>query len=110
MMVYLSTYALVFFRIPTTQPEEGLASEQAIFERNEQNYLADHVFETTQANSEVEYVVDIASQMNRVRRDRSITRLPKSVKVDVSSTIRQLLQLKRHLTLMTKYTTQNSTI
>ena len=107
-MVYLSTYALVFFWIPTTQPEEGLASEQAIFERNEQNYLADHVFETTQANNEVEYVVDIASQMNRVR--RSITRLPKSVKVDVSSTIGQLLQLKRHLMLMTKYTTQNSTI
>ena len=53
-MVYLSTCALVFFWMAATQPGESLASEQAIFKRNEQKYLADHVIETKQAGSEVE--------------------------------------------------------
>ena len=54
MMVFLSARALVFFWIATTQPGESLAFEQAIFERNEQKYLANHVIETKQAGSELE--------------------------------------------------------
>ena len=54
MMVFLRACALVFFWIATTQPGESLAFEQAIFERNEQKYLANHVVETKQAGSELE--------------------------------------------------------
>ena len=54
MMVYLSTCALVFVWIATTQPRESLAFEQAIFKRNEQKYLADHVMKKEQAESELE--------------------------------------------------------
>ena len=54
MMVFLSACALVFFWIATTQPGESLAFEQAIFERNEQIYLANHVIETKQAGNELE--------------------------------------------------------
>ena len=50
----LSTCALVFFCIATTQTGESVASEQTIFRRREQEYLADHVIETKQAGSELE--------------------------------------------------------
>ena len=50
----LSTCALVFFCIATTQAGESVASEQTIFRRREQEYLADHVIETKQAGSELE--------------------------------------------------------
>ena len=53
-MVYLSTCALVFFWIAITQPGKSLASEEAIFKRNEQEYLANHVIETKQADSELD--------------------------------------------------------
>ena len=53
-MLYSGTCALVFFWIATSQLEESLASKQAIFKRNEQKYLADHVIETKQADSELE--------------------------------------------------------
>ena len=53
-MVYLSTCALVFFWMAITQPGESLASEEAIFKRNEQKYLANHVIETKQAGSELD--------------------------------------------------------
>ena len=54
MMVHLNTCALVFFWIATTQSGESLAAKQAIFKRNEQKYLANHVIETKQAGSELE--------------------------------------------------------
>ena len=53
-MVYLSARALIFVWIAITQLEESFASEQAIFKRSEQKYLAYHVIETKQANGEVE--------------------------------------------------------
>ena len=54
MQVYLSTCAFIFFWIAVTQPGESWASDQVIFERNEQKYLANHAIETKQADSEVE--------------------------------------------------------
>ena len=54
MMVHLNTCALVCFWIATTQSGESLAAKQAIFKRNEQKYLANHVIETKQAGSELE--------------------------------------------------------
>ena len=54
MQFYLNTCALVFFWKAITQPGESLASEEAIFKRNEQKYLANHVIETKQADSELE--------------------------------------------------------
>ena len=53
-MVYFGVCALVFFWIATTQLEESVASEQTIFRRREQEYLADHVIETKQTGSELE--------------------------------------------------------
>ena len=53
-MAYLSTRALIFVWIAITQLEESFASEQAIFKKSEQKYLADHVIEKKQANGEVE--------------------------------------------------------
>ena len=53
-MIFLNACALVFFWIATTQPGQSLAFEQAIFKRNEQKYLANHVIETKQAGSELE--------------------------------------------------------
>ena len=52
MMVYLSTYALVLFCIAATQ-QEGLACEQVTFLKSEQKYLANHVMETRQTDSEL---------------------------------------------------------
>ena len=54
MQFYLSTCAVVFFWIATTQPEGILACKQITFKRNEQEYLANHVIETKQADSELE--------------------------------------------------------
>ena len=53
-MVYLSRCALAFFWIAITQPGKSFASEEAIFKRNEQEYLANHVIETKQADSELD--------------------------------------------------------
>ena len=53
MMVYLSTCALVFFWIAATQPREGLACKQVTFLKSEQKYLANHVMETKQVDSEL---------------------------------------------------------
>ena len=104
MMVYLSTCALVFVWIATTQPRESLAFEQAIFKRNEQKYLADHVMKKEQAESELECGSHCIA-------DKSCTSINYKIsgigKVDVSSTIRQL---KRLLMLIAKYMTRNSTI
>ena len=52
MMVCLSICALIFVWMATAKPRESLAF--AIFKRNEQKYLADHVVETEQAHSEFE--------------------------------------------------------
>ena len=52
-MVYLTTCALVFFLMVTTQQGESLVSQQAIFKRNKQKYLANHIIETKQADSEL---------------------------------------------------------
>ena len=54
MQFYLSTCALVFFWIAITQQGGILASDQTIFKRNEQEYLANHVIETKQADSELD--------------------------------------------------------
>ena len=51
MMVSLSTCVLVFW-IAATQPREGLACEQIRFLKSDQKYLANHVMETKQADSE----------------------------------------------------------
>ena len=51
-MVYLSTYALVFW-MAATHPGESLACEQVRFLKSEQKYLANHVMETKQADSEL---------------------------------------------------------
>ena len=53
-MVYLSTCALIFVWIGTKQYVESMASEQAIFHKNEQTYLPDHVIKTKQSGSEIE--------------------------------------------------------
>ena len=52
MMVYLSTYALVFW-IAATQPGERLACKEVRFLKSEQKYLKNHVVETKQAKSEL---------------------------------------------------------
>ena len=52
MMVYLSTCWLVYW-IAATQPGESLACEQVTFLKSEQKYLANHVIETKQADSEL---------------------------------------------------------
>ena len=54
MMVHTSTCLLVFFWIATTQSGKGLASEEAIFKRNERKYLANNAIEIKQAESELE--------------------------------------------------------
>ena len=53
-MVYMNSCALVFVWIATTQDVESMASEQAIFHKNEQTYLPDHVLKTKQTGSELE--------------------------------------------------------
>ena len=53
-MVYLSTFALVFAWIAATQKGESLACGQVRFKKSEQKYLANHVIETKQADSELE--------------------------------------------------------
>ena len=54
MMVYLSSCALVFVWIAAKEPGESMASEQAIFHKNKQTYLPDHVIKTKQTGSELE--------------------------------------------------------
>ena len=52
MMVYLYTCTLVFVCIATTQAGKSLASKEVIYQKSEQKYLANHVMETKQADSE----------------------------------------------------------
>ena len=51
-MILLSICALIF--ITTEVPQEGVCTEQVFFLRNEKKYLANHVIETKQAESELE--------------------------------------------------------
>ena len=51
-MILLNICALIF--ITTEVPQEGVCTEQAFFLRNEKKYLANHVIETKQAESELE--------------------------------------------------------
>ena len=51
MMILLSICALVFV---SKIPQQGLCAEQAFFLRYKQKYLANHVIETKQADSELE--------------------------------------------------------
>ena len=54
MMVILRSFVIVFVWITIAQPGEGTASEQAVFRRNKQQYLLNHVIKTTWADSELE--------------------------------------------------------
>ena len=47
----LSICALIFI---SKIPQQGLCTEQAYFQRNEERYLANHVIDTKQADSELE--------------------------------------------------------
>ena len=51
MKIFLNIYALIFV---TKIPQGVLGTKQAFFRRNEQKYLANHVIETKQADSELE--------------------------------------------------------
>ena len=51
-MNYLVICTLTFLWIATTQPEERLACGEVRFQRSEHKYLANHVMETTQVDSE----------------------------------------------------------
>ena len=54
-MIYLNICAaLCFVWLTTSQPGECLKSRQVLFRRTEKKYLADHVIETKQADSEFE--------------------------------------------------------
>ena len=50
-MISLSICALIFIY---KLPQQGLCTKQAYFQRNEERYLANHVIETKQADSELE--------------------------------------------------------
>ena len=50
MMIFLSNCALIFI----IQIQQGVCTEQAIFRKNEETYLANHVIETKQTGSEFE--------------------------------------------------------
>ena len=52
-MVYLSIYALIFVWL-TIQPGECLTSEQVLFRRIKEKYLANHILERKQASSELD--------------------------------------------------------
>ena len=54
MMVCLSICALIFVWMAAAKPRESLACGETMFKRNEQKYLAGHVIETKQAQSEME--------------------------------------------------------
>ena len=56
MMNYLSICMLIFVWIATTQPEESLACGEVRFQKSEHKYLANHVMETRQVDSEKECV------------------------------------------------------
>ena len=51
-MNYVRACTLIFVWIATTQPEESLACGEVRFHRSEHKYLANHVMETTQVESE----------------------------------------------------------
>ena len=50
-MILLNICALIFI---SKIPQQGLCTDQAYFQRNEQKYLANHVVETKEADSELE--------------------------------------------------------
>ena len=50
-MILLSICALIFI---SKMSQQGLCTEQAYFQRNEEKYLANHVIETKQADSKLE--------------------------------------------------------
>ena len=77
MMVYLSTCALVFLWLETTQPGESLACEQVRFQKSKQKYLANHVMKTKQADSELECAVHCVADKSGIR--QSITRLLETI-------------------------------
>ena len=52
MMNYLCICTLIFVWIATTQLEESLACGEVRFQKSEHKYLANHVMETTQVDSE----------------------------------------------------------
>ena len=52
MMNYLCICTLIYVWIATTQPEESLACGEVRFQKSEHKYLANHVMETTQVDSE----------------------------------------------------------
>ena len=51
MTIFFRIYALIFI---TKIPQQGVCKEQAYFLRDKQKYLANHVIETKQADSELE--------------------------------------------------------
>ena len=53
-MAYFGASAFVFVWIATTQPGKSLACERVTYQISKQKYLANHVIETKQADSEME--------------------------------------------------------
>ena len=53
-MAYFGACAFVFVWIATTQPGKSLACERVTYQISKQKYLANHVIETKQAESEME--------------------------------------------------------
>ena len=105
MMVCLSICALIFVWMAAAKPRESLACGETMFKRNEQKYLAGHVIETKQAQSEME------CGLHCIESEKSCTSVNFKTsgigKADVNSTIRQL---KKHRMFMTKNIIQNLTI